>query len=390
MLRLTIATAMALSLSLAVLAPVSAQDKAAPAADKSARAQEILKQARAALGDEAKLKALQSLTASGTSRRSFGERQVESEVEIDILLPDKVKRIESGQFGSNTTALNGTQIWTEFVPAVGGPGGGGGGFQVFRGGGGDGNVSVVGPGGGGGGQPTTAQTQAQTMIQQLQRGEMTRLMLGLLLLPPAGVNLEFTYSGSAKAPDGMTADIIEAKGEGFTARLFLDQSTHHLLMIGFKSRQFRGRPGGARAGGAGGGAGGGPGTGQGAGRGTGAAQGSGAGQGTGAGQGAGQGTGQGAGQAAGGAPTPGGQGGGQQQPQMTPEERDKRIREAMERAPEVDVRLAFADYKSVNGISLPHRIVRSEGGTPTEETDISKYKINPSLKADKFEKKEKK
>ena len=75
---------------------------------------------------------------------------------------------------------------------------------------------------------------------------------------------------------------------------------------------------------------------------------------------------------------------------MTPEEREKRMRDAMERAPEVDVRLAFADYKTVNGISLPHRIVRSEGGTPTEETTISKYKINPSLKADKFEKKEKK
>ncbi len=75
---------------------------------------------------------------------------------------------------------------------------------------------------------------------------------------------------------------------------------------------------------------------------------------------------------------------------MTPEEREKRMREAMERAPEVDVKLAFAEYKNFNGISLPTRIVRSEGGTPTEEVNISKYKINPSLKADKFEKKDKK
>jgi hypothetical protein len=389
MFRLTIGIAMALSLSLAAVA----QDTAAPAADKAARAQEILKQARAALGDEGKVRALQSLTASGTSRRTFGERQTESEVEIDILLPDKIKRIENGQFGSNTTALNGSQVWTEFVSAVGGPGGGA--PQVFAGGG-DGNVRIVGPGGGGGGGGAgtgggAVPSQAQAMLQQLQRAELTRLMLGLLLTPPAGVNLEFTYAGEAKAPDGMTADIIDAKGENFTARLFIDQKTHRLLMMGFKARQFRGRgAGGGRAGGgqgAGQGAGQGQGTGQGNRQGTGQGAGSGQGTGQGAGQGAGapQGTGQGSGQGAG----QGGQRNGQQT-QMTPEERERRMRDAMERAPEVDVRLAFADYKTVNGISLPHRIVRSEGGTPTEETDISKYKINPSMKADKFEKKEKK
>jgi hypothetical protein len=197
--------------------------------------------------------------------------------------------------------------------------------------------------------------QAQAMIQQLQRGEITRLMLGLLLLPPAGVNLEFNYVGEAKAPDGMTADIIEAKGEGFTARLFLDQKTHHLLMSGFKSRQFRGRPGGARAGGAG------------------------AGQGT--GQGAGQAAGQGTGAGAGASCQPGcwcwpGRPTGSDDSRRTRSECGRPWR-----APEVDVRLAFADYKAVNGITLP--IGSSALRAHSHRGDhYLKYKINPSLKAE--------
>jgi hypothetical protein len=68
------------------------------------------------------------------------------------------------------------------------------------------------------------------------------------------------------------------------------------------------------------------------------------------------------------------------------------MKEAMERfekAPEVDYSWAFAEYKSVGGLTLPHRLTKSEGGTPNEEWEISKFKINPKLAADKFIKKEK-
>ena len=67
----------------------------------------------------------------------------------------------------------------------------------------------------------------------------------------------------------------------------------------------------------------------------------------------------------------------------------KEMAEAFEKSPDVDFRWAFSDYKSVGGLNLPHRLTKSEAGTPNEEWEISKYKVNPKLTADKFEKKEK-
>lgn len=68
------------------------------------------------------------------------------------------------------------------------------------------------------------------------------------------------------------------------------------------------------------------------------------------------------------------------------------MKEAMERfekAPEVDFRWAFTEYKSVGGLNLPHRMTKIQGGTPNEEWEISKIKVNPKLSPDKFVKKEK-
>jgi hypothetical protein len=299
------------------------------AQDKTARAQEVLKQARAAIGDEAKLKALQSLSAAGNSRRMFGETQVESEVEIELLLPDKIKRTENGQFGTRVQALNGDKFWTDFVPAVGM--GGGGGF--FRQGGGN-------------------QSASGAYLQQQQRGDLVRLMLGLLLIAPGSASFEYNYVAEAKSPDG-TADVIEVKGpESFTARLFIDQKTHRLLMLSYQGKQMPMMQGGRRG------------------------------------------------------PQGGGQGGDrpqgqprQERAQPTPEEQERRRQEfekrrqereeAFAKLPEVEYRMTFGEYKSVSGLTLPHLMTRSETGKTNEELVITKYKTNPSLKPDKFEKKEK-
>ncbi len=67
----------------------------------------------------------------------------------------------------------------------------------------------------------------------------------------------------------------------------------------------------------------------------------------------------------------------------------KEAQERFEKAPEVDVRWAFSEYKSAGGLNLPHRMTKIEGGTPNEEWEISKIKVNPKLSPDKFVKKEK-
>ena len=86
---------------LAIIAAVTIPALAlAQAPDAKAKAEQILKQARAAVGDEKKLKELQGLSITGTARSGAGERQMESDLEIEVLMPDKVKKTTNGQFGT--------------------------------------------------------------------------------------------------------------------------------------------------------------------------------------------------------------------------------------------------------------------------------------------------
>jgi len=52
-----------------------------------------------------------------------------------------------------------------------------------------------------------------------------------------------------------------------------------------------------------------------------------------------------------------------------------------------DVQLFFTDHKQVNNLWLPHRIVKGASGQMLEEWKVSKYKLNPDLKPNRFEKK---
>ena len=50
------------------------------------------------------------------------------------------------------------------------------------------------------------------------------------------------------------------------------------------------------------------------------------------------------------------------------------------------LQMFLSEYKAVNGIKLPHLIVRGARDQVTEEWVIKSYKINPNLKADTFKK----
>ena len=47
----------------------------------------------------------------------------------------------------------------------------------------------------------------------------------------------------------------------------------------------------------------------------------------------------------------------------------------------------LGDYKKVDGIMLPHKIETSLDGEPNEEWTVEKYKVNPTIKPDTWEKK---
>lgn len=73
---------------------------------------------------------------------------------------------------------------------------------------------------------------------------------------------------------------------------------------------------------------------------------------------------------------------------MSPEELEK-MREEMRRNPPPlgTYALYLSDFKKVDGILLPHKIETSLDGEPNEEWTIEKFKVNPSIKADFWDKK---
>src|SRR5215204_3669884 len=94
-----------------------------------ARALEVLKQAREAMGGEEQLQKVQGLQINGQYRRVFGDRQMAGDREISILLPNKYLVEDAMNAGGlstamlNTRALNGDKAWS---------GSSGGGGMVFR------------------------------------------------------------------------------------------------------------------------------------------------------------------------------------------------------------------------------------------------------------------
>ena len=183
------------------------------------RAQEILKQARAAIGGEELLQKIQSLGIKGQYRRILGEREMAGDREVSILLPDKYLVEDAMNQGGmstaiiNTRGLNGEHAWTS-------SGGGGGGAMIFR------------MGGPGGQQATPEQQEA--MFRRMYGTEFTRYLLAILVMPPPSFAVEYKYAGESDVEDAH-ADVIEVTGpDKFAVRLFFDKQTHLPLLLSYR------------------------------------------------------------------------------------------------------------------------------------------------------------
>lgn len=71
--------------ALLLLVPVCAL----AATNDDPRAQEILKQARTAIGGAELLQSVQGVTIKGEYRRLLGERELTGDREVNVMLPDK-------------------------------------------------------------------------------------------------------------------------------------------------------------------------------------------------------------------------------------------------------------------------------------------------------------
>ena len=198
-----------------------------------ARAEEVLKQAREAVGGE-RLQKIEGLYINGQYRRQFGDRQMAGDREISIALPNKYLVEDAMNPGGMTTSivnsrgLNGERAWS------GSSGGGGG--MVFRMNGGP-----------GGAQLTPEQMEAAQ--RRIYQAEFSRYLLAMLLMPPPSFTVEYKYAGESDVED-VPADVLDVTGpDRFSVRVFFDKKTHLPLLLSYRGPKPRvftmTRPGGA-------------------------------------------------------------------------------------------------------------------------------------------------
>ena len=182
------------------------------------KAQEILKQARQAIGGDEQIQKIQGLQINGQYRRVFGDRQMGGDREISISFPNKYLVEDAMNAGGLSTAminyrgLNGEKAWN------GNSGGGGG--MVFR------------MGGPGGTQPSPEQMEA--MLRRIYNAEFSRYMLAMILTPPPSLAVEYKYAGESEVEDAK-ADVIEVTGpDNFMVRVFFDKDSHLPLLLNYR------------------------------------------------------------------------------------------------------------------------------------------------------------
>ena len=182
------------------------------------KAQEILKQARQAIGGEEHLQQIQGLEIKGQYRRVFGERQMSGDREISILLPNKYLIEDAMNAGGlstamiSTRALNGDKTWS------GNSGGGGG--MIFR---------IARPGG-----QQASPEQMEAMQKRIYTAEFSRYLLAMILTPPLSLAVEYKYVGESEVED-VQADVIDVTGpDNFAVRVFFDKKSHLPLLLSYR------------------------------------------------------------------------------------------------------------------------------------------------------------
>jgi hypothetical protein len=305
-----------------------------PAHD-TAKGAAILAEARKALGGEDKFKAVQRLEAKGKSARALGNNNIQGDFEYQLELPDKFRRKEVLGFN-------------------GGDRGGGGGVDVVqilngataiqradfqqqnnlgnfegegnRGGrGGRGNMNLTALLGGPNTEGLDAQTK-QEVEHKAIASEMARMLIAFLVTTKE----EIAWVGIAESPEGK-ANVLEFNTpDGVATRVLIEDKNHMPLLLSWTG--IASQLGNFNRGGGGGG-------------------------------------------------NRGNRGGGGGQPQGNRGGGNRGG--AGQVAP---LQMYLSDYKSVNGIKLPHLIQSGSNGETTEELVVKSYRINPTFKADLFDK----
>lgn len=176
------------------------------------RAQEVLAQARSAVAKKGELTGVTSLAVGGSVRRVVPGvgMELNSEVMLDFLLPDKYRRTENFTIGPMTRTvsmgLNGADLLYD-----------------------DGGAAAM------TGMDPKAPGPTHDQIMKSLKEDVFRMTIILLLAPPSNLNCTITSGGVAEAPDGK-ADVVDVKGpEKLNLRLFFDSTSHRLLLATYQT-----------------------------------------------------------------------------------------------------------------------------------------------------------
>jgi hypothetical protein len=366
-------------------APPKPQTSAAPpSAESVKKAEQVLADARKALGGD-KLESLKSLVGSGRTKRVRGNNLVPIEFELFIEPPSKYVRADEfpaedtdpTSAGFNGDALiqippppampagrggppgapppagatppagapAGATPPAAAAPPTGAPPPAGAPPAGARPPAGAMPPGAAGPGAmamGGRGGPGAMMDPRRARLTSVKQ-DYARLALGLFANSPA-FPLTYSYAAVAEAPQGR-ADVLDVKGEGnFTARLFVHSETRLPIMVTWTTPPANvivtvpGQPPPSTVA---------PGA-----------------------------------VVVAGPPAP---------PKDAPkEEMDKYSKEvlairAKAQATPVENRLYFADYRDVDGLKLPFRLRRAIGAETTEETTFDRFRVNAKIDPRKFE-----
>src|ERR1044072_1411492 len=187
-------------------------------ANDDARAQEILKQARQAIGGDEQLQKIQGLQINGQYRRVFGDRQMAGEREISISLPNKYLVEDAMNAGGLSTAMINFRGLNGDKPFSGNSGGGGG--MVFR---------IGGPGG-----QQASPEQMEEMQRRIYTAEFLRYLLAIILTTTPSLAVEYKYAGESDVEDAQ-ADVIDVSGpNNFAVRVFFDKKSHMPLLLSYR------------------------------------------------------------------------------------------------------------------------------------------------------------
>jgi hypothetical protein len=343
-------------------APAPPPQAAPPSAEAVKKAEQVLADARKALGGD-KLESLKSLAASGRTKRVRGNNLVPIDFEILIELPNKYVRID--QFPAEDTdptsaGFNGDALIQIPPPAAmpagrGMPGGPGTAAPARPPGAGTPDAAAPGaatpaapPAGamppgpmamGGRGPAMDPRRMRLTTVKQ----DYARLALGLFASSSA-YPLTYSYAALAEAPQGH-ADVLDVKGEGNLAlRYFVNTDTHLPIMVTWTTPPTNvivtvpGQPPPSTVA---------PGA-----------------------------------VVVTGPPAPAA---GAPKEEMDKYSKDVLALRAKAQATPVEQRLYFADYRDVDGLKLPFRLRRAIGTETTEETTFDRFRINAKIDQKKFE-----